>query len=340
VFKRYFEKSDRKDFPIDCRFGANVKIALKLVYGTSPAILVGMTVSDTAEIFAFLSDYEFSGALGAIAWYSQLPPIQLQQEELVKFWICFTRIKNATTLDVTFLQNNLVKDFCKSLKIVTNDPLGTKNFNECIKLSVTFFNQFSEEELVKFLVQFAKHEKFHLQIAPKILVEWIKHDKEVRSPKAGSILRAIIPPKQEVTQNDPNIVTCENEPKLSAYFKMAKLGVPIQSIKDKMMMNGYDPALLNTPNAPSPFIHPPKQKTSIFDSSDDEDDLFGYPLKKTSPKPKKKGLFDEEEESSDIFFNPPPKKKTSSLFDSDSEEESVFSDYPPKKRSTSNLFDD
>lgn len=43
----------------------------------------------------------------------------------------------------------------------------------------------------------------------------------------------------------------KDDPRYATYFKMLKLRVPAASIKQKMMMEGIDPNILDTPDAPS-----------------------------------------------------------------------------------------
>jgi len=53
--------------------------------------------------------------------------------------------------------------------------------------------------------------------------------------------------------NKPQVLLCKEDPKLEKYFKMLKIGNAIEQIKHKMVSEGIDPKLLDTPNEPSPF---------------------------------------------------------------------------------------
>ncbi len=49
-------------------------------------------------------------------------------------------------------------------------------------------------------------------------------------------------------------MTCQNDPRLSHYFTLLyKIRVPRAQLEGKMRMAGLDPALLDTPDAPSPL---------------------------------------------------------------------------------------
>ena len=49
-------------------------------------------------------------------------------------------------------------------------------------------------------------------------------------------------------------------------------GVPPQAVKLKMQSEGLDPALLDTPNAPSPSVNAAAAPKREEDASDDNDD--------------------------------------------------------------------
>jgi len=46
-------------------------------------------------------------------------------------------------------------------------------------------------------------------------------------------------------------LTMENDPRYQTYFKMMRLKIPISGIKQKMMLEGFNPDILDHPNAPS-----------------------------------------------------------------------------------------
>ncbi|KAM9824162.1 WASH complex subunit 3 [Neosynchiropus ocellatus] len=67
-----------------------------------------------------------------------------------------------------------------------------------------------------------------------------------------------VPSAQEpVTQpkpepEDSNVPTVSKDPRYARYLKMVQVGVPAMAIRNKMVMEGLDPNLLDTPDAPVP----------------------------------------------------------------------------------------
>ncbi|XP_076862913.1 WASH complex subunit 3 [Brachyhypopomus gauderio] len=49
-----------------------------------------------------------------------------------------------------------------------------------------------------------------------------------------------------------NIMTVAKDPRYARYLKMVQVGVPIMAIKNKMILEGLDPSLLDSPDAPVP----------------------------------------------------------------------------------------
>ncbi|KAK5605532.1 WASH complex subunit 3 [Crenichthys baileyi] len=49
-----------------------------------------------------------------------------------------------------------------------------------------------------------------------------------------------------------NIMTVAKDPRYARYLKMVQVGVPIMAIRNKMIMEGLDPNLLDKPDAPVP----------------------------------------------------------------------------------------
>ncbi|XP_049639132.1 WASH complex subunit 3 isoform X1 [Suncus etruscus] len=58
------------------------------------------------------------------------------------------------------------------------------------------------------------------------------------------------PQESEVTTE--NILTVAKDPRYARYLKMVQVGVPVMAIRNKMMLEGLDPDLLETPDAPVP----------------------------------------------------------------------------------------
>ncbi|KAG7454506.1 hypothetical protein MATL_G00260400 [Megalops atlanticus] len=49
-----------------------------------------------------------------------------------------------------------------------------------------------------------------------------------------------------------NVMTVAKDPRYARYLKMVQVGVPVVAIKNKMIQEGLDPGLLDTPDAPVP----------------------------------------------------------------------------------------
>ncbi|XP_034382224.1 WASH complex subunit 3 [Cyclopterus lumpus] len=57
-------------------------------------------------------------------------------------------------------------------------------------------------------------------------------------------------PKAEASAD--NVLTVAKDPRYARYLKMVHVGVPVMAIKNKMVLEGLDPNLLDTPDAPVP----------------------------------------------------------------------------------------
>lgn len=49
-----------------------------------------------------------------------------------------------------------------------------------------------------------------------------------------------------------NVMTVAKDPRYARYLKMVQVGVPVMAIRNKMVMEGLDPNLLDSPDAPVP----------------------------------------------------------------------------------------
>lgn len=58
------------------------------------------------------------------------------------------------------------------------------------------------------------------------------------------------PPKPEVPAE--NVMSVAKDPRYARYLKMVQVGVPVMAIRNKMVMEGLDPNLLDTPDAAVP----------------------------------------------------------------------------------------
>lgn len=65
-------------------------------------------------------------------------------------------------------------------------------------------------------------------------------------------------PAQTITETSEesaaseNVMTVAKDPRYARYLKMVQVGVPVMAIRNKMVMDGLDPNLLDTPDAPMP----------------------------------------------------------------------------------------
>ncbi|XP_029521722.1 WASH complex subunit 3 [Oncorhynchus nerka] len=81
------------------------------------------------------------------------------------------------------------------------------------------------------------------------------------------------PPEASPNIPDPRAagdsrMTVAKDPRYARYLKMVQVGVPVMAIKNKMVQEGLDPNLLDTPDAPVPDA----VKKNTLDQDDDGDD--------------------------------------------------------------------
>lgn len=74
----------------------------------------------------------------------------------------------------------------------------------------------------------------------------------------------------EETTPDVNVITVSKDPRYARYLKMVQVGVPVMAIKNKMVLEGLDPNLLDTPDAPLPGGAPGTSDQQDDNSSDSE----------------------------------------------------------------------
>ncbi|CAL8242085.1 unnamed protein product [Merluccius merluccius] len=79
-------------------------------------------------------------------------------------------------------------------------------------------------------------------------------------------------PEPKVDQVADNVVTVARDPRYARYLKMVQVGVPAMAIKNKMVLEGLDPNLLDTPGAPVPDAG---QSTRGGPGCDEDDDSAG-----------------------------------------------------------------
>ncbi|XP_055340091.1 WASH complex subunit 3-like [Paramacrobiotus metropolitanus] len=80
-------------------------------------------------------------------------------------------------------------------------------------------------------------------------------------------------PVAAAEETSQNVLTVQKDPIYAKYFRMVQVGVPAQAVKLKMAAEGLNPALLDTPNAPSPGGPAPSGGQDASDSgSESEED--------------------------------------------------------------------
>nr|XP_060632859.1 WASH complex subunit 3 [Anolis sagrei ordinatus] len=81
---------------------------------------------------------------------------------------------------------------------------------------------------------------------------------EGNSPEAG---------QQKTEEDTKNITTVAKDPRYARYLKMVQVGVPVMAIRNKMISEGLNPDLLDTPDAAVPGW---EDEANAEESSDSE----------------------------------------------------------------------
>ncbi|XP_059367900.1 WASH complex subunit 3 [Carassius carassius] len=148
--------------------------------------------------------------------------------------------------------------------------------NQFIVNTVRFLNRFStvcEEKLATVSLRIQQIETTLSILEAKlasipgledVTVDGVRSSTETNGPAAaGSHATgpALGPPVEQaqVAPQEPkaeapaeNMMTVAKDPRYARYLKMVQVGVPVMAIKNKMVMEGLDPGLLDTPDAPVP----------------------------------------------------------------------------------------
>eukprot|EP01098_Paradermamoeba_levis_P007225 TRINITY_DN2990_c0_g1_i1.p1 TRINITY_DN2990_c0_g1~~TRINITY_DN2990_c0_g1_i1.p1 ORF type:complete len:199 (-),score=41.93 TRINITY_DN2990_c0_g1_i1:243-839(-) len=79
---------------------------------------------------------------------------------------------------------------------------------------------------------------------------------------------------EPIAEQDPNVITYKKDPRYSKYFTMINVGVPESSVRQRMMIDGLNPDILDTPDAPSgsSASEPAPKKAPADDFSDDSNE--------------------------------------------------------------------
>lgn len=166
--------------------------------------------------------------------------------------------------------------------------------NQFIVHTVRFLNRFStvcEEKLSTVSLRIQQIETTLSILEAKLAsipgLEEVTVDGVMRAPAetngpAADTSRATAPPAEasQQTQAAPqepkteapaeNIMTVAKDPRYARYLKMVQVGVPVMAIKNKMMMEGLDPNLLDTPDAAVPDASKKRLEEQDDDSSGSE----------------------------------------------------------------------
>ncbi len=81
-------------------------------------------------------------------------------------------------------------------------------------------------------------------------------------------------PAVEAPPEAPPTMTVSQDPRYIKYFKMINMGVPVGALRQKVLLDGLNPNLLDTPNAPAPQATQDDSDSSFVESSSDEQDEF------------------------------------------------------------------
>ncbi|KAJ8031809.1 WASH complex subunit 3 [Holothuria leucospilota] len=76
------------------------------------------------------------------------------------------------------------------------------------------------------------------------------------------------PSEEEAAPEAPPTMTVSQDPRYMKYFKMINMGVPIEPLRNKVLMDGLDPDLLLTPDAPAPPMTQEDSSESSFGSEE------------------------------------------------------------------------
>ncbi|KAL0962886.1 hypothetical protein UPYG_G00346750 [Umbra pygmaea] len=173
--------------------------------------------------------------------------------------------------------------------------------NQFIVHTVRFLNRFStvcEEKLASISLRIQQIETTLSILEAKLSsipgLEDVRVEGVIQRPatEAGGAIADPIQPKTTVVQSLPqteasskvpeppqdpkagealsnNLITVAKDPRYARYLKMVQVGVPVMAIKNKMVLEGLDPNLLDTPNAPVPDAEKTKDRQCQDDDSND-----------------------------------------------------------------------
>uniref|UniRef100_UPI003AACC673 WASH complex subunit 3 isoform X3 n=1 Tax=Centroberyx gerrardi TaxID=166262 RepID=UPI003AACC673 len=138
--------------------------------------------------------------------------------------------------------------------------------NQFVVHTVRFLNRFStvcEEKLANISLRIQQIETTLSILEAKlssipgledVTVEGVsqRQTAEANGPTASQSQTDEAAPEQKAEAAAENVMTVAKDPRYARYLKMVQVGVPVMAIKNKMVMEGLNPNLLDTPDAPVP----------------------------------------------------------------------------------------
>ncbi|KAM6302339.1 WASH complex subunit 3 isoform 2-T2 [Podargus strigoides] len=115
------------------------------------------------------------------------------------------------------------------------------------KRTVAFLNQFVVHT-VQFLNRFSTVCEEKLS-ALSLRIQQIETTLNILDAKKNNIHEEGLQKTEVVTEN---VRTVAKDPRYARYLKMVQVGVPVMAIRNKMISEGLNPDLLETPDAPVP----------------------------------------------------------------------------------------
>uniref|UniRef100_A0A3P8SJK2 WASH complex subunit 3 n=1 Tax=Amphiprion percula TaxID=161767 RepID=A0A3P8SJK2_AMPPE len=129
--------------------------------------------------------------------------------------------------------------------------------NQFVVHTVRFLNRFStvcEEKLANISLRIQQIETtlciLEAKVSSSVILSAVYLTVHTFHP-AQSSQEAAPMQTAEATVNE-NVMTVAKDPRYARYLKMVHVGVPVMAIRNKMVMDGLDPNLLDTPDAPVP----------------------------------------------------------------------------------------
>uniref|UniRef100_A0A1Y1KM04 WASH complex subunit CCDC53 n=1 Tax=Photinus pyralis TaxID=7054 RepID=A0A1Y1KM04_PHOPY len=127
--------------------------------------------------------------------------------------------------------------------------------NHFLSSTVSFLNTFAqscESRLMEFEYKIQKIEASLLILESQLSSISVLNKVADNETKASEVELLELPEVSEEkneTVDNSNHVKAADDPRYQKFFKMLQFGVPLQAVKNKMAVEGFDPDLLDNPNA-------------------------------------------------------------------------------------------